>query len=798
MLADPVIMQLAVARGFMSDGVDAVRSDGGLVRIRPATATDAPGLRDLYGRASDRSLYMRFFSYGRDNADKYAAGLARQNDGDHFALVASVRGEIVGEAAFDRVSADSAEFSVIVADDRHVEGIGTLLLEHLAGVARHLGYRRFVGDVLMENGAMLDVLHNLGFAPASTTEFGVVHFEFPLDASARFVHAIDERDRAADAESLRALLAPRSIAVIGASERPGVVGREVLANILAAGFRGQVFAVNPKHASVLGVECVPSPIDLPEAPDLVIVAVPAPAVPDVVRQSGERGARTVLLLSAGFGELGERGVALQQKTLQLARDYGMRVVGPNCVGIVNTDPLVRLNATFGRVPAMPGSLGLLSQSGAFGLGFVECAQRAGLGISQFVSVGNKADVSGNDMLLFWENDPNTAVIGMYLESIKDAARFVHIARRVARRKPILALKSGRTEAGQRAGQSHTAAAASSEVAIDALFRAAGVIRLATTQEFVDAARVLADVPAPKGPRLVIVGNSGGPGILAADAAVTAGLTVPELDERTRHAIAAAVPSAASTQNPVDLGAGVTADELRRAIEIVASSDAADAILTIYTEVAVSDPADVRAAVATAARGTRLPVVSVEVGGEETRIPLGHRRALPVFALPEAAASAMGVAHRYGRIRSERTRHTRSSAPRRAIARRAVASKLARGGGWLAPDEIATVLRAYGIPACPQRLVSNAAEAATAAAHLGYPVVAKVTGVDVHKSDVGGVRVGIASQDELTTALDELAAICPGPILLQPMIGGGGREFIVGAVRDVVGPLVMAGAGGTLA
>jgi acyl-CoA synthetase (NDP forming) len=520
-----------------------------------------------------------------------------------------------------------------------------------------------------------------------------------LKPGERMVAAIEERERAADAASLSPLLKPRSIAVVGASDRDGSVGHQVLCNILEGGFTGTVQAVNPHHDTVLGVPSVPSPGDLPEAPDLAVIAVPAAQVPGVVRACGERGARSVLLLSSGFGEAGDAGKELQDEVLAIAREYGMRLVGPNCVGVVNTDPDVRLDATFAVLPMQPGQLGLLSQSGAFGIAFLVAAARCGLGVSQFVSVGNKADVSGNDMLLCWEDDPRTQVIGMYLESLGDPRTFVRLARRVSRRKPILALKSGCSDSGRRAGQSHTAAAASSETAMDALFHAAGVLRMTTTQEMIDASRVLTEQPLPAGPRVAIIGNSGGPGVLAADAAVAAGLTVVELDVATLRQLRSAVPAAASVQNPIDLGAGVEPDEAGAALRVLLAAAEVDAVLTVFTEIAITERPTIRRAVVLAASTSDKPIVATDVGAPAGTVPIpGTKRSLPVFTFPEPAAAALGVAHRYARIRAAHaTPDLRPTSVDPMPARAAVETALASGAEWLGPADIAFLLGHYGIP-----------------------------------------------------------------------------------------------------
>lgn len=784
-------------------GVDAVRSDGGLVHIRSVAPTDLDALRALHARSSDRSMYLRFFSLSRPAADAYLASLIRPNSRDHHALVACIRDEIVAVAGFERVDDVTAEISLLVADGCQHEGIGTLLLEHLASVARHAGVRRFVADVLAENSVMVHVLQDLGYEMSTTFDYGTTRVDIDLHSADRVLSAIDQRERTADNQSLRPLLRPRSIAIIGASERSGSVGHQVLCNVLNSGFTGSVHVVNPRHRLILGLPSLPSPIELPVAPDLAIIAVPAAHVPEVVRSCGERGARAVLLLSAGFGEVGVAGNGLQENVLAIAREYGMRLVGPNCVGVLNTAPSVRLNATFAAMPMLQGKVGMVSQSGAFGIAFLVAAARSGLGVSQFVSVGNKADVSGNDLLLSWENDPDTSVIAMYLESLGDPIHFAHIARRVSRHKPILAIKSGRSAAGRRAGQSHTAAAASSEVAVDALFRGSGVLRVASLQDMLDAARVLVDQPLPAGPRVAIVGNAGGPGILAADAVAAAGLTVVELDEATQGRLRQAVATAASVQNPVDLGASVPAEHAGKAVQVLLSSAQVDVVLTVFTQISLGDADQFKSAVATAAATSDKLVVATDVGGEVATVPIpGASRSVPVFSGPEPAAAAIGVAYEYAQGRAtqpEPAAHPVDIAM--APARELVEAAMAAGTEWLAADEVGRLLTHYGIPVCPQRVARGADEAAAAAAELGYPVVLKLAAAGVHKTDVGGVRLGITCEADLRAACADIAAAVSAAapeLLVQPMIRGG-TELIVGAVHDAqFGPLVMLGAGGTLA
>ncbi|HEY7050449.1 MAG TPA: GNAT family N-acetyltransferase [Jatrophihabitantaceae bacterium] len=778
---------------------DAVRADGGLVHIRPISSDDRAALLELDERVSERSIYLRFFTVSRHAADVYVPSLVRPPDADHQALVALVGGQIVGVASFERVTATSAEIAVLIDDHVQHEGIGTLLIEHLASCARRYGIKRFIADVLSENATMINVIRRLGFNLAIKSDYSTFHITIDLEPSAAVIAAVDDRERTADVASMQAVLAPRSVAVVGASVRPRAVGHEVLRNILDSGYTGTVYAVNPKHDSVLGVASVASPADLPEPPDLAVVAVPASQVLDVLRACGERGTRAVILLSAGFGETGAAGRAHQRDVLDVARRYGMRLVGPNCLGVLNTDPAVRLNATFAPVPMDPGQLGLVSQSGALGIAVLIAAQQRGLGVSQFVSVGNKADVSGNDLLLAWERDPRTSVIALYLESFGNPRKFARIARRVSRSKPIIAIKAGRSAAGQRAGASHTAAAASSDSVVDALFEQAGVLRVDTMEQMLDAARVLCEQPLPAGPRVAIVGNSGGPGILAADAAQAAGLTVVDLQECTAGRIRAAVPSAASCRNPIDLGAGVQPAEVAGAVTAALDADEVDLVLTVFTDTLVADPVEVMQAIALAAATSAKPLIATHVGGPAGSVSPPAGRKTPVFSFPEPAAAAAGLTVRYTRIRSAQTTEPEPlETIDQAGARALIEQRLAAGDEWLSTADIARLLVRYGIPLCAERVVADADAAVAAARELGYPVAAKVASGVIHKTDIGGVHLNIADESALRTAVAELQAAASGDVLIQPMVGPG-IELIMGAVQDAqFGPAVMVGAGGVLA
>jgi acyl-CoA synthetase (NDP forming)/RimJ/RimL family protein N-acetyltransferase len=773
---------------------DAVRTDGGLVHIRPAVPTDEAALIALDHRASDRSIYYRFFSINRHAADTYAHRLLRPSSDGHRALIALVDGDVVGVASFERITETSAEIAVLIDDQAQHKGIGTLLIEHLADVARQCGITQFIAEVLAANTAMIDVIRRLGFAVATRTEDGTVHVTITLDRIPTLVAAMDSRDRAADAASMHPLLYPRSVAVIGAGTRPRSVGHEVLRNILDGGFNGSIRVVNPHRDSVLGVASVPSALDLPTAPDLAIVAVPAAQVLDVVEACGARGVRGIVLLTAGFGELGEAGESQQRAVLAAARRLGMRLIGPNCLGLVNPDPTVRLNATFAPVTLRPGGLGLVSQSGALGIAVLAAAERRGLGFSQFVSVGNKADVSGNDLLLAWERDDRTKVIALYLESFGNPRKFARIARRVSGTKPIIAIKSGRSAAGQRAGRSHTAAAAAADTVVDALFRHAGVLRVDTMEEMLDVAQLLTDQPLPQGPQVAIIGNSGGPEILAADAADAAGLVIVELPESTRERLRQAVPTAASSQNPVDLGAAAQPADVAAALRILLDIAEVDAVITVITETSVADLNQILDAISEAADGK--PVVAVHVGGATKSL-----RTLPVYAFPEPAAKALGLAWQYAQIREHET-PVLTPVPGIDLhgARALVTDRLAAGTSWLGPSDCARLLVRYGIPMCPQRIVSDVDGAIVAAAELGYPLAVKLARGPVHKTEAHAVMLDIGNETALRSAVSAVqsVAVREPDVLIQPMVMPG-TELIIGAIQDPqFGPVVMVGAGGVLA
>ena len=600
------------------------------------------------------------------------------------------------------------------------------------------------------------------------------------------------------------LLTPRSVAVIGASRNPDTVGHQVLRNLLTGGFAGPVYPVNPGAEHVASVKAYPTVLDVPGAVDLAVIAVPAAAVLDVVRQCAAKGITGLVVLSAGFGEVGD--VAAQVELRDLARRNGMRLVGPNCVGVVNT--AVGLDATFSPYAASAGRIAMQSQSGALGIAILERSARIGLGVSSFVSVGNKADVSGNDLLQYWEDDPGTDVVLLYLESFGNPHKFARIARRVSRRKPIVAVKSGRSAAGVRAASSHTAAMASPDIAVDALFRQAGVIRVDTLDELFDMALVLGSQPLPRGHRVAIVGNSGGPGILATDACASAGLEVPELSAATQAALRAVVDPIAAVSNPVDLVASATPEVYEEALRIVLADEAVDSTIVICTPTFAASPPRIADVLRRRSAATDKPVLGCFLAWPSLAPLLRGRHGdrsgtdVPAFASPEPAARALARAASYASWRARPP----GAVPDligfdAARAAAAIDRFLARSpaGGWLPAGELDEVLAAAGVRSVASASATDAAQAARAAAELGFPVALKAAGPTVvHKSDVGGVRLGLTSEDEVTDAYrtmhGRIGDLMTGATVQQ--MAAPGVETIVGVVHhELFGALVMFGMGG---
>jgi len=619
------------------------------------------------------------------------------------------------------------------------------------------------------------------------------------------------RPTAASAErarsSLDAILKPQAVAVIGASRSPNTIGNQILSNLVTHGFTGAVYPVNPTAKAIHAIKAYPDVRSIPDAVDMAVIAVPKQHVLDVARQCGEKGVQGLVVITAGFKETGAEGAERERALVAVVREHGMRMVGPNCLGVLNADPAYSMNATF--APEMPpfGGSAFVSQSGAMGVSVLDYARDYGIGISQFVSIGNKPDVSGNDLLMQWETDDAVRVILMYVENFGNPRRFLETASRITRRKPIIVMKSGRSQVGARAATSHTGALAASDVAVDALLAQAGVLRAATMEELFDMAMAFGAGPLPKSRRTVEVTNSGGPGILAADAMEAAHLDLVEPADATKDKIRPLLSEEASVRNPLDMVASASPSAYRAALTHLLADPSVDAAVAIFVPPLGVKQEDVAEAIVEASRtAPAKPVIAVLMG--RNGLPQGraelHAAGIPAFIFPESAARAMAALNRY-REWLERPIPDRGLLPVDQARAAAIVARAQREGRTkLTELESLDLLSAYGIPTAPAELATSAEAAAKIAARIGYPLVMKIVSPEVvHKSDVGGVKVDVGTMEEVKLGYAEIVRnvtqAVPGAtvsgVLMQGMVSGG-RELIAGVTRDpVFGPLVMFGLGG---
>ncbi len=784
-----------------TEHADVILRDGRTLRLRSPERDDADAVLAFFGELSERSLYLRFHGFA-ELSPRLAEAVVEPDWHERGALLGALvedgRERIVALADYVRLRDPSlAEAAFAVADDQQGRGIGTRLLEQLAQRAAEVGIERFVAEVMPDNRAMLGVFEAAGFELTRQLESGELEVQFPIAPTETYREHVDARDHQAVVASLTPFFAPTSVAVIGASKRRGSIGGELFRNILQADFIGAAYPVNRDGEPVAGVRGYRTIEEIPDPPDLAVITLPGAAVLGAAEQALRRGVRALVVISAGFAEIGSEGIARQEQLLALVRSHGARLIGPNCLGIAVAGP--RLNATFAARSAPAGNIGFSSQSGALGLALLEAAESRGLGLSAFVSIGNKADVSTNDLLEWWEDDEATDLVLMYVESFGNPRRFGRLARRVARRKPILALKSGTTASGQRAASSHTAALAGSEAAVDALFHQAGVIRAGSLEELVDVATLLSHQPEPKGRRVAVLTNAGGLGILCADACEAAGLSLPELCDDTRAALSALLAAEASVTNPVDMLGGSTAATYATALPLVLADPQVDAAVVLFVPTVTATADEVAEAVdrATAEAASGKPVLAVVLSADG--IPEALRREgahVAAFLYPESAARALGHLAQ----RAEWLRQPYGTVPvlediDRARADRIVERALAASDdAWLDPADTRELLLAYGLPLVPERLAADADEAVAAAAELGFPVVLKTAVAGAHKTELGGIALDLPDADAVRTA----AARIDGQVIVQPMIPGG-AELLAGVLQDpVFGPLVAFGPGGVFA
>ncbi|WP_336923956.1 bifunctional acetate--CoA ligase family protein/GNAT family N-acetyltransferase [Aquipuribacter sp. SD81] len=773
---------------------DVVLRDGSVAHVRPIRPDDAPRIERFHAAQSPRSIYFRFFA---PMPRISAADLHRFVTVDHdrrVALVTTVRDEIVGIGRYDVVDERGpgggrvAEVAFNISDAHQGRGIGSVLLEHLAAAARDNGVTRFEADVLPANQRMLAVFRDAGYQVSHHLDDGVISVGFDIDPTERSIAVRAAREHRAESLSMRSLLSPRSVVVVGASRDTSSFGARLLGAVIEGGFAGPVHVVNREALELGGTRAYNAVEEVPGPVDLAVVTVPAASVPEVVSQCADLGVRGAVIVSSGFAEAGPEGVARQHEVLRLARAAGIRLVGPNSFGIINTDPEVRLNASVApRLPAA-GGMALFSQSGALGVAVLASADRRGLGISSFLSAGNRADVSGNDAMQYWLDDPRTAVVGLYLESVGNPRKFSRIARQLARVKPTVVVKSWVSGYGVPPGHEVRRSDAP-PAAFDAMLRQAGVIRTENLHQMFDVAQVALHQPLPGGDRVAVVGNSPALNALAADACASWGLPL--------------------AGEPVAVGSEADAEEFAAALQEVYARPDVDAVVASFIPPLQTGSEDVQLALQRTAHGSGRTTVACFVGPRLVGSPHDGLAAVPAYPLPEDAVRALAAVVRYSEWRR------RDSGPLvdppgvdRRAARRLVADVLADApeGRDLAREEVVALLACYGVEVWRTVEVQDADGAAAAAAGLGYPVVLKAATLR-HRLDTGGIRLSIADEAELRADVAEMQAELgarpdPGaagdgpPVLLVQHMAGRGVSTVVTTAEDpLFGPIVSFGLAG---
>ncbi|MFG3704932.1 GNAT family N-acetyltransferase [Micromonospora sp. NPDC047670] len=741
--------------------VDVLLSDGSTVQLRPIHPSDGPGIVAMHSRFSERTRYLRYFSPYPRIPERDLHRFVNVDHRDREAFVVLVGDRIVAVGRYERLgpAAPDAEVAFVVEDAYQGRGIGSVLLEHLADAAARSGIATFVAEVLPANGAMLRVFSDFGYQVQRQFADGVVHLTFPIAPTDATLEVQRGREHRTEARSIARLLAPRGVAVYGASATGQGVGAAVLGHLRDGGYTGSVVPVHPSAATVAGLPAYPSAAVAGVPVDLAVVAVPPEAAREVVEDAAAAGAHGLVVISAGFAEAGPDGAAAQRALVRAAHAAGMRVVGPNCLGVANTDPTVRLNATLAPRLPVPGRVGIFSQSGAFGVALLAEADRRGLGLSSFVSAGNRADVSGNDLLQYWQDDPGTDVIMLYLETFGNPRKFARLARRIGRDKPVVALASPARPPG--VGDS----AGPDEVAVGALFAHSGVIRVDTVAELLDVGVLLAHQPLPAGPRVGVVGNSSALTGLAATACAAQGLTV-------------------ARGYPRDVGPRAGAAEFAAALADTAADECVDALVVVFAPPLPGQLTDTEAdftAALPAALAAGKPTVATFLVG---RAPAG----VPAYPSVEEAVRALARVATY----ADWLRRPAGVLPELPRVDREAAHAALRPEALDATG----LLAAYGIDVVESVPARSAGEAADAATRLGFPVALKAAAPGLrHRLDLGAVRLDLPDAATVHRAYAEMAAAFGADVLVQPMVPPG-VACVVELVEDpAFGPVVGFGLGG---
>jgi acetyl coenzyme A synthetase (ADP forming)-like protein len=786
---------------------EVVLRDGSTVHVRPVGAEDEEAIHEFLESLHQESRMFRFFSIATD-LRAVARSMVDVDYSRRYGLVAIRDETVVGQGLYFGDGPDDAEVAFAVADRLQGKGLGTLLLAHLAEVASENGISVFWAEVMPQNYRMLEVFRESGFPVETSSEPGAIRVELPTSFAEEAIGRFEDRDRLAAIAALRSFLEPGAVAIIGASRSRGTVGGQLFHNALESGFEGVVHPVNPSAGVVQAVKAYRSVADLPEVVEMAVIAVPATSVIDVARECGERGVRALVVISAGFAEAGSDGIERERQLVEVCRAAGMRLVGPNCLGILNTAPGHHLNATFAPNTPPPGDVGFVSQSGALGLALIDLAGDRGLGVSSFGSIGNRADITANDFLEYWESDDETRVALLYIESFSDPRRFSRVARRVGHDMPVVVVKSGRSAAGQRATSSHTGALlAASDVTVDALFEQAGVIRTETLSELLDVSSLLSSQPMPEGSRVGIVTNAGGPGIMCADACEAAGLDVPELPDGVRASLRRVLPPEAGLLNPVDMIATATAEHYRETIRAMAEWDGVDALIVIFIRPLLTRAVDVAGAIEEVAGqiARDVPIQAVFMSPQD-HPAIREVSSLPIHSYPEDAARALGRVMRHVQWRgrpAEEPPVLEDVDGETAAA--LIAESLDGDGEWMAMEDASRLLGCYGIAISDWRIARNADAAGAAADELGGTVALKAQGPGLlHKSEMGAVRAGLSGGEAVRRAAGEMDAAVAAAggeresFIVQAMAEPG-PELLVGIVEDVTfGPVLACAAGGTQA
>ena len=758
---------------------DVLLRDGATAHLRPIRSEDAPLLVEFYSRVSDRSKYYRFFSPMPTLSERDVARFTQVDHQDRVAFVLLLRDEMIAVGRYDVIKPGEAEVAFLVEDHHQGRGIAQLLLENLAQAARERGVEKFIAEVLPDNTPMIQTFRDAGYRVVSEFDEGVLTLEFSIEATDTFVGAMAGREHKAESASIHRFFNPRSVAVIGASRRQDTIGQALVRNLVTGDFTGRVYAVNPSSDAVSGLPAYQSVGDIPGDVDVAIVAVPADAVTDVVLDCASKGVHGLVVISSGFAETGEEGRQRQRKLVGLSRSYGLRLIGPNALGIINTDPSVQLNASLSGLMPPRGRAGFFCQSGALGSAILEKVKNRGLGLSTFVSAGNRADVSGNDLLQYWEEDDSTEVVMMYLESIGNPRKFSRIARRVSLRKPIIAVRSGRTTQGVPMGHAVRKIAAPPQ-AVDAMFRQAGVIQVDTLDDMFDVAQLLAHQPLPRGRRVAIVGNSDALGLLAADAAASVGLVV---------------------NKQVALSAEPTAEDFEDALDDAIDDPEVDAVVAVYIpplNVAGDQIANVLAAVG---EQSDKPLVSTFLGAEGVpellRVPdvsgsTAGRGSVPSYQAVEGAVRALAKVVEYAVwLRTPDGGNAALSDVDNGAARTLVGGVLARhpDGATLDTDELTALLASYGIELWPTVPVSTLRQAQAAGKKLGWDVVLKATAEHFReRPDLAHVWRNVDTAEEMQDAWNTLADIVGSPEQAGLVVQKNASPGVPVAIRSIEDPL----------